>query len=173
MVATATGELAGTTTSATYGAPYNHASEGQSVLGLKLQKWGGVRHPGQLRRTWCSSRCASVPGDPGAQPALAAVGRAAAGQQQTAAATAYADALAKAPDGDPAQVPPRPLRPGARRWPTASCAWPRSGGLEGSLTSSGTFYGGDQTRAHAAARPTAPTSRTPRSPTTSAATSGA
>ena len=33
VVATATGELAGTTTSATYGAPYNHASEGQSVLG--------------------------------------------------------------------------------------------------------------------------------------------
>jgi len=43
VVATATGELAGTTTSATYGAPYNDASEGQSVLGLKLQKWGGAR----------------------------------------------------------------------------------------------------------------------------------
>src|SRR6476620_3977690 len=45
VVATATGELAGTTTSATYGAPYNHASEGQSVLGMKLQKLGGVRIP--------------------------------------------------------------------------------------------------------------------------------
>src|SRR6476659_11249863 len=45
VVATAVGELAGTTTSATYGAPYNHASEGQSVLGLKLQKWGGVGNP--------------------------------------------------------------------------------------------------------------------------------
>src|SRR6476620_910509 len=45
VVATAAGELAGTTTSATYGAPYNHASEGQSVLGLKLQKWGGVGIP--------------------------------------------------------------------------------------------------------------------------------
>src|SRR6476469_2802452 len=45
VVATAAGELAGTTTSATYGAPYNHASPGQSVLGLKLQKWGGVGIP--------------------------------------------------------------------------------------------------------------------------------
>src|SRR3954454_15358660 len=45
VVATATAELAGTSTSATYGAPYNHASEGQSVLGLKLQKWGGVGIP--------------------------------------------------------------------------------------------------------------------------------
>src|ERR1044072_1628319 len=36
VVATATGELAGTTTSATYGAPYNHASDGQSVLGIPL-----------------------------------------------------------------------------------------------------------------------------------------
>src|SRR6476619_600356 len=45
VVATATGELAGTTTSATYGAPYNHASDGQSVLGLMLQRWGGVGIP--------------------------------------------------------------------------------------------------------------------------------
>src|SRR6476646_7756049 len=45
VVATAAGELAGTTTSATYGPPYNHASEGQSVFGLKLQKWGGVGIP--------------------------------------------------------------------------------------------------------------------------------
>ena len=50
VVGTATGELAGTTTSATYGAPYNHASEGQSVFGLKLQKWGGVGIPIELGR---------------------------------------------------------------------------------------------------------------------------
>ena len=45
VIATATGELAGTTTSATYGAPYNHAAEGQRVLGVPLQKLGGVRIP--------------------------------------------------------------------------------------------------------------------------------
>ena len=45
LVATAAGELAGTTTSATYGPPYNHAAAGQSVLGLPLQRWGGVGTP--------------------------------------------------------------------------------------------------------------------------------
>ena len=45
MVATATGELAGTTTSATYGAPYNDAAEGQKGARLPLQKMGGVRIP--------------------------------------------------------------------------------------------------------------------------------
>src|SRR4029079_1817190 len=103
-VATAAGELAGTTTSATYGAPYNHASGGLSVLRLKLQKWGGrgirinsadlVLQPlraqaGDVRTTR----------DLAAWDALSA-------DQQTAAATAYADALAAAPDGDPAQVAP-------------------------------------------------------------------
>ena len=45
LVLTAAGELAGTTTSATYGAPYNNATDGQNVLGIPLQKWGGVRIP--------------------------------------------------------------------------------------------------------------------------------
>src|SRR6476619_3842580 len=45
VIATATGELGGTTTSATYGAPYNHTAEGQKVLGVPLQKMGGVRIP--------------------------------------------------------------------------------------------------------------------------------
>ena len=45
VIATAAGELAGTTTSATYGPPYNHNADGQSVLGIPLQKIGGVRIP--------------------------------------------------------------------------------------------------------------------------------
>ena len=45
LVATATSELAGTSVSATYGAPYNTASEGQKIGPLALQKWGGVRLP--------------------------------------------------------------------------------------------------------------------------------
>ena len=50
VVATAAGELAGTTTSATYGAPYNHQRPGQTVLGIPLQQWGGVRLPVELGR---------------------------------------------------------------------------------------------------------------------------
>ncbi|MDX6301060.1 MAG: hypothetical protein QOF53_2274, partial [Nocardioidaceae bacterium] len=143
VLATATGELAGTTTSATYGAPYNHASPGQSVLGLKLQKLGGVGIPTNsadlvlqpLRR---------VAGDSALATALQrwdALSR----TQRTADAAAYANALTKAPGGDPARVAsgvygPVPVLAGSL------LRLARSGALEGSLTSSGTFYGGDQTR---------------------------
>ena len=43
--ATAVQELAGTSGTATYGAPYNKASDGLNVGPLWLQKWGGVTHP--------------------------------------------------------------------------------------------------------------------------------
>src|SRR5450759_1715210 len=45
MVATAAGELAGTTTSAGYGPPYNSNADGQKLGPLSLQKWAGVRLP--------------------------------------------------------------------------------------------------------------------------------
>src|SRR5450631_1036089 len=45
LIATAAGELAGTTTSAGYGAPYNTNSDGQKLGPLSLQKWAGVRLP--------------------------------------------------------------------------------------------------------------------------------
>src|SRR6476661_4251694 len=45
VVATATGELAGTTTSAGYGPPYNDASTGQQLGPVPLARWGGIRIP--------------------------------------------------------------------------------------------------------------------------------
>src|SRR5450631_3732347 len=45
VIATAGEELAGTTTSAGYGAPYNTNSDGQKLGPLSLQKWAGVRLP--------------------------------------------------------------------------------------------------------------------------------
>ncbi len=142
-VATAAGELAGTTTSATYGPPYNNASEGQSVLGLKLQKWGGVGIPINSADLVLQP-LRDQTSDPLTSRALSAWD-ALPPAAQTAAATAYADALAAAPDGDPAQVAPGRYGP----VPALTQSFLRlaeSGGLEGSLTSSGTFYGGDQTR---------------------------
>jgi hypothetical protein len=144
VVATATGELAGTTTSATYGAPYNHASEGQSVLGLKLQKWGGVGIPVNSADLVLQP-LRDVVGDPKLSLALAAWDALPPATQATMA-TAYADALAKAPNGDPSAVAAGQYGP----VPALSQAFLRlaqSGGLEGALTSSGNFYGGDQTRA--------------------------
>ena len=143
VIATATGELAGTTTSATYGAPYNHNADGQSVLGVPLQKIGGVRIPVDSTELVLQPLTDQV-GDPALTAALTQW-RSAAPSQRTAWATAYADALAAAPDGDPAQAPAGDYGP----VPNLAAAFlnvARSGYLEGSLTSSGNFYGGDQTR---------------------------
>src|SRR6478736_1858038 len=100
VVATATGELAGTTTSATYGAPYNHNADGQSVLGVPLQKMGGVRIPVDSSELVLQPLADQV-GDPALTDAPKQW-RSATPTQRTAWATAYADALAAAPDGDPA-----------------------------------------------------------------------
>ena len=143
VIATATGELAGTTTSATYGAPYNHNADGQSVLGVPLQKMGGVRIPVDSAELVLQPLTDQV-GDPALTDALTQW-QSAAPSQRTAWATAYADALAAAPDGDPAQAPAGDYGP----VPNLAAAFldvARSGYLEGSLTSSGNFYGGDQTR---------------------------
>jgi hypothetical protein len=148
VVATAAGELAGTTTSATYGAPYNHNSEGQSVLGLKLQKWGGVGIPVDsadlvlqpLRQEAASSGLKSV------TTAALAQWDAMTPEQQTAAATAYAEAVAKAPKGQVGAIQPSQKYGPVPFLAIAFLALARSGGLEGALSSSGNFYGGDQTR---------------------------
>jgi hypothetical protein len=143
VVATATGELAGTTTSATYGAPYNHASPGQTVLKIPLQRWGGTGLA-LSSADLVLQPLRDVSGDPALTSALGQW-QAMSSSEQTAAATAYADALAAAPGGDPAQVAPGSYGP----VPDLAAAFLRlaaSGGLEGALTSSGNFYGGDQTR---------------------------
>ncbi len=143
VVATAAGELAGTTTSATYGPPYNTNSDGQNVLGVPLQKWGGVRIPVNSADLVLQP-LSEAKGRLVAAAALARW-RAASPQTQQAWASAYVDALGKAPGGDPAKVPPGNYGP----VPALSASFlqlARSGGLEGSLSSSGNFYGGDQTR---------------------------
>ncbi len=143
VTATAAGELAGTTTSATYGPPYNHNAEGQKLLGMPLQKWGGVGIPIDSADLVLQP-LRDVRDNPSLSLALAAWDALPAATQ-TAMATAYADALAKAPNGDPASVAPGhygPVPALTRDFLTLA----KSGGLEGSLTSAGTFYGGDATR---------------------------
>jgi len=144
VVATATGELAGTTTSAGYGPPYNDAASGQQLGPLKLQQWGGIRIPVDSAQDLVLTPLAQQANGPALRAALAGW-NAASPDQRTAWATAYGDALAKAPDGNPAQVAPGDYGP----VPTLTAGFlslARGGGLEGSLTSSGTFYGGNATR---------------------------
>jgi len=144
VVATATGELAGTTTSAGYGAPYNTASDGQALGPLPLQKWAGVTIPVNSAEDLVLTPLSGVGGDAALTAALTAY-RAAPPDQQTAWATAYGEALKAAPDGDPAQVAPGDYGP-VPVLADKFLALARSGGLEGALTSSGTFYGSDATR---------------------------
>jgi hypothetical protein len=144
VVATAAAELAGTSASAGYGPPYNDAAVGQTLGPLKLQKWAGVRAPVDSANDLVVTPLSAVTGNNELTAALS-TWKAADAQQRQAWASSYADALAAAPDGDPAKVAPGDYGPvpvmteGFRTLAS-------SGGLEGALTSVGTFYGGDQTR---------------------------
>jgi hypothetical protein len=152
VVATAVGELAGTTTSATYGPPYNNASEGQKLGPLPLQKWGGVQLPTDST-SLVLAPLSNVQNNPQLTAALS-YWNAATPDQRTKWATDYADALgvpatedaaATGAGGDPAKVAPGDYGP-VPTLSSAFLAFAQSGGLEGALTSSGNFYGGDATR---------------------------
>ena len=152
VVITAVGELAGTSASATYGPPYNSASEGQKIGPLPLQKLGGVRLPvdsaelvlGPLGQVASDPKLAAALGQWNAAPS----------DQRTKWAGDYADAIgAPASDeaaatgagGDPSKVAAGDYGP-VPAMSTAFLNLARSGGLEGALTSSGNFYGGDATK---------------------------
>jgi hypothetical protein len=144
VVATATAELAGTSTSASYGAPYNKAGPGQDLGPLHLQRWGGVRIPIDSARDLVLGPLGTVTGNPPLTAALAEW-KGGSGDQQTAWATSYSDALAAAPDGDPAQVSAGSYGP----VPVLAASFltlAESGGLEGLLTSSSTFYVSNETK---------------------------
>ena len=63
VVATAAAELAGTSTSASYGPPYNHAAVGQKLGPLSLQKWGGVTIPVNSAEALVIAPLRSITGD--------------------------------------------------------------------------------------------------------------
>ncbi len=145
VVATATGELAGTTTSAGYGAPYNTAGEGQSLGPVNLQTLPGVTVPVDSAKDLVLDPVRSLTSDPAVVAAVHAWDAASADRQQAWSA-AYADALAAAPDGDPAKVASGDYGP----VPIIAAAELRladGGALEGLLTSRTTFFGVDSTRA--------------------------
>jgi hypothetical protein len=144
VVATATAELAGTSTSAGYGAPYNTGSPGQKLGPLALQKWAGVQIPVDSAKDLVLDPLSTVVGDP---PLTAALNTwsTATGDQQATWAAAYSDALAATPDGSPATVKtgvygPVPVL--ASRFLTLA----GSGGLQSQLAGQSTFYSSDQTR---------------------------
>lgn len=144
VVATAAGELAGTTTSAGYGAPYNTNGSGQQLGPLHLQSWAGVRIPVDSAHDLVLAPLTQVTGSPVLSAGLATWNQAPT-DQQAAWSNAYVKALAAAPDGNPSAVAPGDYGP----VPVLSNGFltlARSGGLAGALDPSGGFYGGDTTR---------------------------
>ncbi len=144
VVATATAELAGTSTSAGYGAPYNTADPGQQLGPLPLQRWGGVRTAVDSAQDLVLTPLAGVAHDPVLTASLRAWS-AAAPAQQAAWSTSYGTALTAAPGGAPTRVAaghygPVPVL--AERFRSLAAG----GGLEGALASSTTFYASDETR---------------------------
>ena len=143
FTATALSELNGTSGTATYGPPYNNASEGQKIGPLKLQKWAGVRLPIDTAHAFVLDplrRSAPAP-----QVALAVrTYEAAPAALQTRWTDSYAAALAKAPDGDPSKVAvgnygPVPLML------ASLLVNAKAGALDGALLSQGKFFATDNT----------------------------
>ena len=107
-------------TSAGYGPPYNHASHGQKLGPLPLQKWGGVRIPVDSAQRPGHRAAAPVAGDPALTRRPGHAGTAPRADQQTA----WASALRRRA-GRGARTATRPgrgrrLRAGAACWPRAS-----------------------------------------------------
>jgi len=145
FVATATSELAGSSGTATYGAPYvDDPTAGQKIGPLALQRWAGVTTPVDTATEFVLNPLATVPGDQGLTDALAQYKAATADQQQKWA-TAYGDALTAAPDNDPAKVTAGDYGP-VPVLADRLLGYARSGGLDGQLLAAGSFYQTDYTR---------------------------
>ena len=144
VVATAAAELAGTSTSAGYGPPYNNAAPGQKLGPFPLQQWGGVSTPINSANDLVIAPLTAGTGDPMLASALRAWGSATDLQRSTWAGH-YADALAAAPAGDPAKVAPGVYGP----VPVLAVkfqALAATGSLEGLLNTRTTFYTSDATK---------------------------
>ena len=93
FVQTTAGELAGTTTSASYGPPYNKNGEGQNIGPINLSKAAGVRIPIDPAQSFVIEPLKSQ-GDSKIQSALSMWSSASA-QVQAKWASTYSDALTK------------------------------------------------------------------------------
>ncbi|MEO6796466.1 MAG: hypothetical protein ABI401_11785 [Candidatus Dormibacter sp.] len=143
---TAVGELAGATTTAGYGAPYNSTDAGQTLGPIAPSKWAGVRQPVDTAKDFVINPLthASV-GDSQLTTALSSY-QAASDSEKTAWLTAYTKALGDAriqdgkiaiASGDYGALPVL-----MDRLLTVA----RSGGLDGLLLTNGHFYQTDFTK---------------------------
>lgn len=147
FVTTATGELAGTTPSSQYGAPYNSGSNSVQSLGFfSPQQWFGARQPVDSANEFVLQPL--IQAEVGNADLTSAMDtyKSASSSQQQSWLTNYSKALANGQftngtvtvaDGDYGPVP---------TMMTSLLAVARTGGLDGMLLSSGHFYQTDYTR---------------------------
>jgi hypothetical protein len=146
FVTTATTELDGSSASAGYGPPYNHAADGQQLWFIRLQKWFGVSHPIDPAHDFVLAPLRSITGQPTLQAAVHTYTSASA-QQQATWTTAFEKGLTKAS----AEASGSVSTPGHGYGPlpalmSALLRFAQSGGLDGALLTSRQFYQTDYTR---------------------------
>ncbi|MFR0355214.1 hypothetical protein [Streptomyces sediminimaris] len=140
--ATAVSELGGTSSTAEYGAPYNHTPGAAQKLGpVGLQSAAGVRIPVDTANDFVLRPLRNAPEPPAVGAALAAWDGASAARH-AAWTSAYSDALAKANGGTPGQGDYGPAPVLVSRLLQLA----RGGALDGQLQAEGKFYGTDYTR---------------------------
>ncbi|MGN6868262.1 MAG: hypothetical protein ACTHMY_07655 [Solirubrobacteraceae bacterium] len=146
FVTTATAELDGSSDTAGYGPPYNHASDGQHIAFLYPQKWLGVSHPVDTARDFVLAPLRSIPSQPALQAAVSTYEFAPA-NNQNAWTSAYQTALSKAKANQDGSI----TVPAGKYGPVPAMmasllGFAQSGGLDGALLSSKQFYETDYTK---------------------------
>ncbi len=145
FVATAATELDGTSASATYGAPYNHApGAGQKIGPVALQHIAGVTQPVDAATDFVLRPLSGIPGDVALTTALNSWNTAPA-PQQAAWSGDYDTALQKAPDNNPANVAAGNYGP-VPVMLDRLLGLAKAGGLDGALLLQGAFFQTDYTK---------------------------
>ena len=119
---------------------------GRRLGPLPLQKWAGVRLPVDSAKDLVLSPLAGVSGEPAADRRRWPCGGPRRADQQHRVGDRLRRRPRQGPGRRPGQGRRRRLRPGAGAGRQLPGAGPQSAASRASLTSSGTFYGGDQTR---------------------------
>ena len=146
FVTTATTELDGSSGTGGYGPPYNHASDGQHMWFIHLQKWLGVSHPVNTAQDFVLAPLRSIPGQPALQAAVARY-ESAPPMQQTAWTSAYEKGLATAHANGNGSI----TVAGGNYGPLPTMmqgllTFAQAGGLDGALLTSRQFYQTDYTK---------------------------
>jgi hypothetical protein len=146
FVATASAELDGSSGTASYGAPYvDIPGAGQHMGPIRLQEWAGVRIPVNAAQDFVIGPLRTIPSPSVELRDALSTWSSATSEQQVAWASAYTEALDKAPDGDPANVASGDYGP-VPVLTSALLAQARSGALDGPVALGSLFYQTDYTK---------------------------